>query len=374
MFKQRKILFVHLNNDFSGSPVILYQVILACLRDGFECQLLVGNRGGILDDLPVERTYLNYRLKKRKFTTIYSYIITQLRMFINILSVSQQYDTIYINTTLPCGAALAAWLHGCPVVSHIHEVKPFNGFFKRCLYQLAELFSNRMIYVSKTACNAKRFQKHKQFIIYNALSPEFEQKAYAIQPNLDVRPFTLLMISTARVYKGVLDFLQLAKACRDHFELHFILVLGADQSEISTFFSGIELPHNLSVHPCTRDTLPYYRQSQVLLNLSHPEQVTESFGLTALEAMACGIPVIVPPIGGPAELVREGKEGFLINGKETEKIKNLILTLMLDKDFYMRISHAAKTRAMEFSNKKFSEKIIEVLSRSVTQSRRYPEK
>lgn len=45
-----------------------------------------------------------------------------------------------------------------------------------------------------------------------------------------------------------------------------------------------------------------------MLNLTNKNQAIETFGMTPLEAMTCGLPVIVPTVGGIAELVIDNKE------------------------------------------------------------------
>lgn len=52
-----------------------------------------------------------------------------------------------------------------------------------------------------------------------------------------------------------------------------------------------------------RDVIKFYNKATVVLNLTDKTQAIETFGMTPLEAMSCGLPVIVPTIGGIAELV-----------------------------------------------------------------------
>ena len=85
----------------------------------------------------------------------------------------------------------------------------------------------------------------------------------------------------------------------------------------------------------------------------------ETFGLTAVEAMAYAIPVIVPPVGGIAEIVKEGISGFHLLGKDTKAIAQLLRKLRNDQDYYEEISRGAKARASKFSEDYFLEQNIE---------------
>ena len=69
--------------------------------------------------------------------------------------------------------------------------------------------------------------------------------------------------------------------------------------------------------------------------------------------MACGIPVIAPPIGGPTEIVRNNVEGFLIDVKDQKKLIEQIKIIQTNKGLRAKLSQEAKIRVGYFSEKKF---------------------
>jgi len=62
---------------------------------------------------------------------------------------------------------------------------------------------------------------------------------------------------------------------------------------------------------------------------------TESFGLVALEAMACEVPVVASKVGGLPEVITDGVEGFLVEPKDVEKMAERSLSI-LSRDSYRR--------------------------------------
>ena len=108
--------------------------------------------------------------------------------------------------------------------------------------------------------------------------------------------------------------------------------------------------------------LGFYQKASLLLNLSRIDECTETFGLTIIEAMAFGIPSIVPPVGGPAELVSDDKEGFLISSYETDLIVNRIRFIQSNKSEYRRLSCNARRRAYDFREELFNQQIIDFVN------------
>jgi L-malate glycosyltransferase len=73
----------------------------------------------------------------------------------------------------------------------------------------------------------------------------------------------------------------------------------------------------------------------------------ESFGLAALEAMACGVPVIGTAAGGLPEVVEDGVCGYLKPVGDVEGMADSALTLLRDPERWKRFSAEARRRAVE---------------------------
>ena len=76
-----------------------------------------------------------------------------------------------------------------------------------------------------------------------------------------------------------------------------------------------------------QDTLPYYYSAaDVLVMPSH----YESFGMVALEAMACGTPVIASQVGGLAFLVQDGETGYHVPDQDPKALWEKLMILLSD--------------------------------------------
>jgi len=80
----------------------------------------------------------------------------------------------------------------------------------------------------------------------------------------------------------------------------------------------------------------------------------ESFGLVALEAMACGVPTIGSQAGGIPELVEHGKTGYLSPIGNTEDMANNAIKLLSDEKMYANFREACLNRARNV----FSDELI----------------
>jgi glycosyltransferase involved in cell wall biosynthesis len=72
---------------------------------------------------------------------------------------------------------------------------------------------------------------------------------------------------------------------------------------------------------------------------------SESFGLSALEAQACGVPVLGYAVGGLPEVVESGRTGFLGAVGDVDALAREGGDLLLDRDRHAAVGKAARERA-----------------------------
>ncbi|WP_291992940.1 glycosyltransferase family 4 protein [Candidatus Accumulibacter sp. ACC003] len=360
------IVFVHLLNDRSGSPRVLSSVVTALGRGGDRLRLFVGSDGsGCLDEAGIETTRYWYRRMPYRLLTLITYMGSQLSL-LTLLFRSRDIDRkalIYVNTLLPFGAALYGWMTRRPVIYHLHEVSVSPAPLRWFLTAMARLAACRLIYVSDFHRGCLPIPGVRAITVYNALDEPFLTRARVSR--YEARRgglFNVLMLASLRDYKGVPELLKLAKRLVKRKDIQFDLVVNDDAVAVQRYFAARALPANLTIHPRTDDPATYYARACLVMNLSRPDQWVETFGLTLLEAMAFGIPVIAPPVGGPLELVTEGREGFLIDCRCGEELAEKVRLLADDQPLCVRLSTAARAKASQFSPQAFGQALREAVN------------
>lgn len=94
-----------------------------------------------------------------------------------------------------------------------------------------------------------------------------------------------------------------------------------------------------------QNTLPYYYSAaEVVVMPSH----YESFGMVALEAMACGTPVIASRVGGLAHLVKDGETGYFVPAQDPQALAVKLQLILNHKDLRERMGERASDYAKDF--------------------------
>jgi glycosyltransferase involved in cell wall biosynthesis len=104
------------------------------------------------------------------------------------------------------------------------------------------------------------------------------------------------------------------------------------------------------------DILPIYRALDVVV---HASTAPEPFGLTIIEAMACGKPVIVAQAGGAAEIIRPQHDALATAPGDDRALASALSVLLLDQAMRDRLGRNARRTACErFDHRRFAAEIV----------------
>jgi L-malate glycosyltransferase len=127
---------------------------------------------------------------------------------------------------------------------------------------------------------------------------------------------------------------------------------GPELEAVKTIFKDSEFEDDVTYWGIQKQVAPILAQTDLLLLTS----LYESFSLAALEAMACGVPVLAPKVGGIPEVVVDGKTGFLYPAGEHSHAVNIAVKLLSDPD----ISKKTKNEAILHSHNFDINKVVSV--------------
>lgn len=117
------------------------------------------------------------------------------------------------------------------------------------------------------------------------------------------------------------------------------------------------------VYDRQRDVSKFYNESSLVLNLSNKNLFIETFGLTALEAMSAALPIIVPTVGGIAEMVDDGVNGYKIDVQDLDQIEAKITEILSDKNLYEHLSQNALKKSRQYNEETMINKIEKIIKK-----------
>jgi D-inositol-3-phosphate glycosyltransferase len=159
----------------------------------------------------------------------------------------------------------------------------------------------------------------------------------------------ILSVGRIQPFKGLELLISSVARLQDTNDTRLIIVggtVGGDRElerlRVTAAESGI-LDMVTFAGPVSQSKLPqYYSAADVFVMPSYHE----SFGLAALEAMACGTPVVASRVGGLKSFIRHGETGYLIPWRSPELFAERLDMLLADPVTIERVGMAARSKAL----------------------------
>jgi colanic acid/amylovoran biosynthesis glycosyltransferase len=159
-----------------------------------------------------------------------------------------------------------------------------------------------------------------------------------------------ILMTGALIWRKAYEFAltAYAEACKRGLDAELTIAGGGGKEETSrllytiqdlglesrVFWKGSQSPERI---------LEMLRESDVFLHSS----VSEGISNAVLEAMACGLPVVVTDAGGMREAVRDGIDGFVVPVRDVDAMAEALLKLARDPELRRRMGAAARQRVLE---------------------------
>jgi glycosyltransferase involved in cell wall biosynthesis len=238
----------------------------------------------------------------------------------------------FVPTNLPCVATFHSFVHEKKLREY---KKPLQAIYHRFWVERCERNmikrASELTGVSEYACsaNAKYFDCGCPKTIHNWIDTSlFKPSTYQAPRN----PFKLLYVGKISRLKGVNLFRPIMEQLGDDFELS---VTGSKR-ELDELGASADNIFALGKIKNTQALIELYQRSDALLFPT----LTEGFGLAALEAQACGLPVITSSCTSLPEVVKDRETGFLCETADVQEFVDAIRTL-LDYELHQSLSSNA---------------------------------
>ena len=153
----------------------------------------------------------------------------------------------------------------------------------------------------------------------------------------------LMHISNFRPVNRIPDCIRILEAARKHVNAHLLMVGdGPERGPAEDLTRELGLDDFITF-------LGKQDHIERLLPLADvvllPSEL-ESFGLAALEGMACGVPAVATRVGGVPELITHGHDGYLEAPGDIPALAQRVIELLTDPDLHRRMSESARATAV----------------------------
>lgn len=155
--------------------------------------------------------------------------------------------------------------------------------------------------------------------------------------------------------KFLVEVARVLKKRNMQFELHF---LGAGETFDATneIVNNYCLQQNIHFHGNVENVEEYLWQSNIYVHSSF----SEALGLTLIEAMVAGLPVVTLDGKGNRDLIEEGKNGYMIYEQNPELFADKILEIWNDKKKYQEMSLYAQEYAKQYDIVPYVDRLLEI--------------
>jgi len=191
---------------------------------------------------------------------------------------------------------------------------------------------------------AKKFIKDIDYeVAYNGL--DFKKFSGVIAPK-DKDSFQIICVCRLIKRKGVQYLLEAMSQLKGKQDRLTVVGKGDYENDLKELSKSLGIEDRVKfVGYVPNDELyKWYGKADIFVSPS----LAESFGMTFLEAMASGLPIVGTKVGGIPEVVIDGENGFLVKPKNSYQLKLMIEKLMMDLKLRNKMGEKSRQRARKF--------------------------
>ena len=158
--------------------------------------------------------------------------------------------------------------------------------------------------------------------------------------------FVVLSVGELNENKNHETIIKAIAQCKEA-NIHYIIAgEGLEKGKLQDLVKQIGLDEKVHLLGFRDDVIALYKTADVFI---HPS-FREGLPVAVMEAMASGLPIIGSNIRGNADLVEEGKNGYLCEPNQLEDFSNKIKNLLENKQLYNDMCRCGKDKAQTYRN------------------------
>jgi glycosyltransferase involved in cell wall biosynthesis len=240
---------------------------------------------------------------------------------------------------------------------------------KRCLKLQTNLFDFFIFdnnfwqkkYINEFICPSKLLMSKLKEYDYNNLIYLPNPIETLKEQETNIKSNNILFVGRLIKEKGVkylIDGFKIAISKNNNLRL-IIVGTGPEKDYLEKYCKDLNIEEFINfagnIEPNKIDT--YYKNSLAVII---PSILMEQFGLTALEGMKNGRPIIAFNIGGLTELIENGRNGFLINRFDSQKLAEKIILLSNDRYLAEKMGQVGLEKMKKYEIKNYSNEMIKI--------------
>lgn len=223
----------------------------------------------------------------------------------------------------------------------IHDFPKVNFIYRKFL-KLTLNSADLIFSTSKDLAAETSFYTNKEIV----LSPfGIDLNKFKPSNNKDNSVITIGIVKSLERYYGIEYLIQAFALLKKRISHNIKLVIAGDGS-LRQYFMNLVSELNITEYVKFLGRVEYDKVETVhnMLDIGCYVSVEESFGVSQLESLACGVPVVASNIGGIPEIIEDGVNGLLVPPRDVEKTADALEKLIVNPE--LRKQFALKGRAI----------------------------
>lgn len=182
----------------------------------------------------------------------------------------------------------------------------------------------------------------------------------------------ILFVGRIEPLKGIDLLLQAMNYLKDTLNLRLIIIGGDARSQyemerVKRIYQDLNIQHPVTFQELVKqERLPYYYSAADVCVIP---SYYESFGMVALEALACGTPVVTTRVGNMENIIRQGETGYVVDDNSPRELADKISLLLSRPNISTQYINSMRASLVKYSWQNIAQMIIKEFNEALANYR-----